>query len=391
MIRTLGVVSPQTLNGGTYRFASCSDGGAATHEITTPLANTAWTARFQAGAAVPGIGLTGTYYDNQNFTGRALSRVDPAVSFDWGTGAPVPGFGADTFSVRWTGRLRAKVSGLHTFFTQSDDGVRLWVNGALLVDRWSDHGSTEDSGTIQLTAGQLYDVRMDFYENAGDAVARLSWSAPGLAKEVVPQGQLYPYALLIAGASPLPAADGPVRNRLEAAGYAPIVKAARAAATADAAGKAVVVISSSVAPADAGRKFRGTIAPVVTWESQIFDDLGLTGAAAGSFGTAGGQTRLDILTPAHPLAAGLAGRVQVSTAATPFTWGKPGAGAVRVARLPGNAGRIAVFGYERGAAMVGLAAPGRRVGLFLGDNAPASLTAQGWALFDAAVRWASGR
>jgi len=394
IIRTLGAGSPQTVDGVTYQFESWSDGGAASHEITTPAANTTWTARFRSAPAAvpPGIGLTGVYYDNPGFTGPALSRIDPTVSFDWGLGAPLPGFGADTFSVRWIGRVRAKVGGLHTFYTESDDGVRLWVDGTLLVNHWSDHNAAEDTGIIELTAGQTYGIRMDVYENAGNALARLSWSAPGLAREVVPQTSLYPYALLIMGTADLQAGDNAVRKRLEASGYVPVLQTAKAGTAADAAGKGVVLISSSIAAADSGSKFRNTIAPVVTWEPRLLDDLGLTGRAENTdFGTAGSQTRLDIAAPSHPLAAGLTGRVTVATAPSAFTWGRPGPGAVLVARQVGTTGHAGIFGYERGAAMVGLTAPARRVGLFLSDSTPSHLTTQGWALFDAAVRWASGR
>jgi hypothetical protein len=167
-----------------------------------------------------------------------------------------------------------------------------------------------------------------------------------------------------------------------------VVRTGRAAAAADAPGKAVVVISSTVRPNDVGTRFRGSIAPIVTWEAQLFDDLGLTGSAGGN-GMAR-QSRITIMTPAHPLAAGLSGLINVTTAPTALAWGKPSASAARIARLPGNASRFTIFGYERGAAMVGLTAPARRVGLFLGDTAATILTPDGAALFDAAIRWASG-
>ena len=394
IVRTLGVVSPQTVGGVTYEFDSWSDGGAATHTISTPASNTTYTARFRVGTtpAGQGIGLTGTYFDNTGFTGAARTRIDSTVDFAWAAGAPIAGMGADTFSVRWSGQVKAAATGLHTFSTQSDDGVRLWVNGTLLVDNWTDHSPTENQGTIQLTAGQRYDIRMEYYENGGDATARLSWSAPGIAKQVVPRSQLYPYALLVAASTTLSTADAAVRGRLEGAGYAPVLRAARPATTADADNKAVVVVSSTVNPADVAAKFRTSIAPVVTWESRIFDDLGMTGpTAATDYGAAGNQSRLDIVQSGHPLAAGLTGRVTVTTAPTTLDWGKPGAGAAVVARLPGTANRVGIFGYERGAAMVGLTAPARRVGFFLGDTAASSLTPQGWALFDAAIRWASGQ
>ncbi len=390
IIRTLGVVSPQTSGGITYVFESWSDGGAATHEIATPETATTYTARFRATGAVPGLGLTGTYYNNPDFTGLARTRLDSTVNFDWGTGRPITGIAPETFSVRWTGRVRAKVTGTHTFWTQNDDGVRLWVNGVQLIDDWTDHGTAENSGTIALTAGQTYDIRMDYYENLGAAVAKLLWSAPGLAKEVVPQSQLYPYVLLIAGSATPGGADEAVRSRLEGAGYVPVVKVPRLATAADANGKAVLVISSTILDTALGTRFRTSIAPIVTWETHLFDDLGLTPAASGNAGVTGNQRRLDIVRPAHPLAAGLSGRVTVTTASTSFAWGKPAATAAVIARLTGNTGRAAIFGYERGAAMIGLAAPARRVGLFLGDATAGSLTTQGWQLFDAAVRWASG-
>ena len=100
--------------------------------------------------------------------------------------------GADTFSVRWTGQVQPRLTGTYSFYTYSDDGVRLWINGQLLVDNWTDHGPTENAAQIALVAGQLYDVRMEFYENGGGAVAMLSWSATGLSKELIPASQLFP-------------------------------------------------------------------------------------------------------------------------------------------------------------------------------------------------------
>ena len=392
IIRRLGVVSPQTVGGVTYEFEFWSDGFAATHEINTPEVPATYTARYRVRRTPTGLGLTGVYYDNQNFTGAARTRLDSTVSFDWGTGAPIPGFGVDTFSVRWTGQVRAQTTGTYTFYTQANDGVRLRVNNVLLVDDWTNHAATvERKGTIGLTAGRMYDVRLEVYDNLGPAAAKLLWSAPGIAKQVIPQSQLYPFALLVAGSTSLSAADAAVRTRLEDAGYVPVIKAAGATSAADGPGKAVLVISSTLAAqatGGVGSRFRGSIAPIVTWEPQLFDDLGLTGTAAAS-GMAP-QSRITIIAPGHPLAAGLTGLVTVTTTPTTLAWGQPAAGAARIARMPGNGSRIAIFGYERGAAMAGLTAPARRVGLFLGDTAANILTPDGGALFDAAVRWASG-
>jgi hypothetical protein len=389
--RTLGAVSPQTQGGTTYQFVSWSDGGGATHTISTPAANTTYTATYQASAVPVGLGLLGTYWDNIDFTGTARTRIDPTVNFDFGSGAPMPGMGADTFSVRWTGQVRAKVSGTHTFFTMSDDGVRLFVNGQLIIDNFTDHAPTENSGTITLTAGQKYDIRMDLYENGGGAVGQLRWSAPGLAKEVIPQTHLHPYVMLVASSTTLNAAETALRNRLDATGHSVVVRAATVAGS-EAAGKALVLISSTVTSTNVNTKFRTVVNPVLTWESALYDDMGMTGAVSGTdFGTLGSRTQVAIATPAHPLAGGLSGTVTVTSSAQTFSFGRPNANAVVAARPAGDTTRAVIFGYERGAAMPGLTAPGRRVGFFFENNTAAALTASGLTLFDAAVRWATGR
>ncbi len=138
-----------------------------------------------------GTGLLGSYYNNIDFTALTLSRTDATVDFNWGSGSPDPSLGVDTFSVRWTGRVEPLFSETYTFYTESDDGVRLWINGQLVIDNWTDHAPTENSGVIALAAGSKYDLQMDFYENGGGAVARLLWSSASTPKQVVPQGQLY--------------------------------------------------------------------------------------------------------------------------------------------------------------------------------------------------------
>jgi RHS repeat-associated protein len=139
-----------------------------------------------------GTGLTGRYFDNMDFTNLKLTRDDATVNFDWGVGTPHSSVGADTFTVRWEGKVEPRYSQLYTFYTLTDDGVRLWVNGQLLIDKWIDQGPTEWSGQINLVAGQRYNIVMEFYENGGGALAKLSWSSASQVKEIVPQSQLYP-------------------------------------------------------------------------------------------------------------------------------------------------------------------------------------------------------
>jgi hyaluronate lyase len=139
-----------------------------------------------------GTGLTGEYYSDENLTTLVLTRTDTNVNFGWGVGVPVAGVPADHFSVRWMGRLQARHAGWHQFHTVTDEGVRLWVDGRLLIDNWTAHFQTEDTGGITLVPGRYYDVVMEYRDVTASAVARLYWTQPGVAKEVVPVTQLYP-------------------------------------------------------------------------------------------------------------------------------------------------------------------------------------------------------
>lgn len=138
-----------------------------------------------------GNGLQGTYFDNMDFTGASFSRTDASINFNWGQATPDPRIGSETFSVRWTGQIQPQFSQNYTFYTLSDDGVRLWVNNQLVIDNWTDHSLTENSGSISLTAGQKYFIKMEFYDNCCDATAQLFWSSSSTPKQIIPQSQLF--------------------------------------------------------------------------------------------------------------------------------------------------------------------------------------------------------
>lgn len=139
-----------------------------------------------------GSGLTSRYYDNLDFTDFKFGRVDTNVNFNWGDSSPHASLGPDQFSVRWLGFVQARHTQTYTFYTTSDDGVRVWVNGQLIIDNWTDHASTENSGVITLEAGVLTPIKVEFFENFGGALMRLEWASASQPREVVPQGQLYP-------------------------------------------------------------------------------------------------------------------------------------------------------------------------------------------------------
>jgi glucose/arabinose dehydrogenase len=138
-----------------------------------------------------GDGLRAEYFNNQNLTNRAFTRVDQTVNFAWGAGSPDSRIGADTFSARWTGQIESRYSETYTFNTRSDDGVRLYIDGQLVIDQWNDHAPTNHTGRIFLEAGVRYDIRLEYYENGGGAEMRLRWQSASQNFEVVPRSQLY--------------------------------------------------------------------------------------------------------------------------------------------------------------------------------------------------------
>ncbi|MEQ8273059.1 MAG: PA14 domain-containing protein [Deltaproteobacteria bacterium] len=131
-------------------------------------------------------------FNGQVYLGTALggspieTRQDAFIDFNWGAGSPQPGVPVDNFSIRWTATVQADYSETYTFITESDDGVRLFVNGNAVIDNWTDHGVTRDTGTMMLTAGQTYDIRLEYYDSGFDAVIRLLWSSPSQAETAIP-------------------------------------------------------------------------------------------------------------------------------------------------------------------------------------------------------------
>jgi hypothetical protein len=139
---------------------------------------------------VPNTGLKGDYFAGTNFETLVLTRDDAGVNFDWSTGSPGPGIPTNQFSVRWTGQVIPRYSQTYTFYTVSDDGVRLWVDGQNIINNWTVHLATTNTATIALTAGQAYMLRLEYFDASGGAVSRFMWSSTSQTKEFVPASQL---------------------------------------------------------------------------------------------------------------------------------------------------------------------------------------------------------
>lgn len=116
----------------------------------------------------------GEYFKNGTLSGGpAFTRNDVDIDFDWSLGAPGIGLSYDHFSVRWTRTLEFS-GGYYRFYTQTDDGTRLYVDDNLVIDRWHDQAPTTYSADVYLSAGE-HAVKMEYYESAGTASAKLWW------------------------------------------------------------------------------------------------------------------------------------------------------------------------------------------------------------------------
>src|SRR5437879_6517493 len=120
----------------------------------------------------------------------ALKRVDPTINIEATTEA-LPGTQLeDHFYIHWTGKLRVPNDGKYTFFIESDDGSRLFIDGKQVVDNGGLHPMEEKDGSAELKPGD-HDLKIEFFENEGDAGIKFSWQPPGKDKHVVPSSVLF--------------------------------------------------------------------------------------------------------------------------------------------------------------------------------------------------------
>ena len=137
-----------------------------------------------------GDGLTACIYDDAYLGSLKVTRVDSRVSFDWEQGSPDDSIDSETFSISWKGGVTVPQDGEYTFYTRSDDGVRLYVNDMLIIDKWIGQSLTEHNGKVYLHAGKVYPIRLEYYDNTGSAAMHLLWSGPGISKRVIPSQYL---------------------------------------------------------------------------------------------------------------------------------------------------------------------------------------------------------
>ena len=129
--------------------------------------------RTKVGGPTGSSSWRGEYFNNRDLSGKAvLVRDDAHIDFNWGNGSPAPEINSDNFSARWTRTLYLS-PGRYRFTANTDDGVRVWVNGQRIINEWHDHKPQDFHGEIDLPGGYV-DVKMEYYEGVGGAKARLT-------------------------------------------------------------------------------------------------------------------------------------------------------------------------------------------------------------------------
>lgn len=124
-----------------------------------------------------GKGLKGEYYNGWAFNQKVFTRTDRQVEFSWdGITLPGPGLNPQTFSIRWTGKVFAPVSGPYKFTAVVDDGIRIWVDGKLAMDEWRYRRQKVSGQSINLKAGQFYDLKIEYYNARAGGYVQLNWN-----------------------------------------------------------------------------------------------------------------------------------------------------------------------------------------------------------------------
>lgn len=139
--------------------------------------------------AKPG-GFYGEYFNNAFLDGvPTLKRVDNYLDFDWGYGL-ITSEAADFVSVQWFGKIRAPATEEFTFVASADDGVRVYIDGVLLIDKW-DICCDPASFSLNLTKDEFYDTVIEYKELQEKARFKFEWVSLSVPRELVPPQYVY--------------------------------------------------------------------------------------------------------------------------------------------------------------------------------------------------------
>ena len=173
-----------------------ADSGAAFRVVVSSIAGNvvsdAKTLTVTPAMATPsGTGLSAIYFDNEDFTGTTIKRIDPQLNFTWVDGVPVPGIAGEWWSAIWLGTIDIPADDTYTFAAMSDDGVRVKIDGQEVLADWSGHSQRRSAGTLPLSAGR-HSIEVRYYNGHFGGSLALMWSSSAMSEEIIPKRVLYP-------------------------------------------------------------------------------------------------------------------------------------------------------------------------------------------------------
>ncbi len=123
-------------------------------------------------------GLQGDYFDNIKLSGAPkVSRIDKQIQFGWTLFSPDEKLAYDWYSVRWTGKITAPKTGTFNIGIEGNDGYRMYLDGKLLIDNWQKQSYNTKLKAFKFSEGKEYDIKIEFFEAAGNAKFKLIWDA----------------------------------------------------------------------------------------------------------------------------------------------------------------------------------------------------------------------
>ncbi len=160
-----------------------------------------------------GKGLKAEYFNGNNFQNPAFTRTDSNVSFsEWSMGVHYAITGT-VYSVRWTGKIQPQYSEPYTFELDAGGGYRLWINNQLVLDHWNEvYPDSFRTAPINMQAGQLYDIKLEYFNEDKLTGAGLKWLSSSQQLEYVPQTQLYSDSVGVPEPNPDPDPNNPNPN-----------------------------------------------------------------------------------------------------------------------------------------------------------------------------------
>jgi hypothetical protein len=159
-----------------------------------------------------GNGLKGEYFNDANLSNLAFTRTDYTICFDdWNTLGVHYKLTSGSYSIRWTGKVMAQYTEPYTFQVDTGGGIRLYIDGKLVVDSWKEmYPGSLKSTSINLVAGQKYDIKLEYFNTDNRSIMGLQWTSPSLPLEFIPMDQLFSDP--IGSQPPVPSNNPPVAN-----------------------------------------------------------------------------------------------------------------------------------------------------------------------------------